>query len=94
MGVHIHPVTCGGKCRGNHKPDLRWLGVVFLGIFGSGPAYTAWYDALQALSAAQTGVFLYIEPLVAVAVAFFVLGESITIISLPGAGSSCTACGW
>jgi len=63
-----------------------WLGVAFLGIFCSGLAYIAWYDALQALSAAQTGVFLYIEPLVAVIVAFFVLGEPVTFVSLVGGG--------
>jgi len=63
-----------------------WLGVTFLGIFCSGLAYIAWYDALQAMSAAQTGVFLYIEPLVAVVVAFFLLGEPITWVSLIGGG--------
>jgi len=47
-------------------------------------AYLAWYDALKALTTAQTGVFLYIEPLVAVVVAFFVLGEAITPASLIG----------
>lgn len=63
-----------------------WMGVIFLGIFCSGLAYIAWYDALQALSTAETGVFLYIEPLVAVVVAFFVLGEAITLASLLGGG--------
>lgn len=63
-----------------------WVGVTFLGIFCSGLAYIAWYDALQALSTAQTGVFLYIEPLVAVVVAFFILGEAITGASLAGGG--------
>lgn len=61
-----------------------WLGVGFLGIFCSGLAYIAWYDALQALSTAQTGVFLYIEPLVAVVVAAIVLGEQVTPLSLLG----------
>jgi len=63
-----------------------WLGVTFLGMFCSGLAYIAWYDALQALSTAETGVFLYIEPLIAMIVAFFVLGEAITIASLVGGG--------
>ena len=63
-----------------------WLGVTFLGIFCSGLAYIAWYDALQVLPAAQTGVFLYIEPLVAVVVAFFILGEPITVTSMIGGG--------
>jgi len=61
-----------------------WSGIVFLGIFCSGLAYIAWYDALKALTTAQTGVFLYIEPLVAVVVAFFILGEAITPASLAG----------
>jgi drug/metabolite transporter (DMT)-like permease len=61
-----------------------WISILFLGVFCSGLAYIAWYDALQALSTAQTGVFLYIEPLVAVVVAAIVLGEKITGVSLIG----------
>ena len=61
-----------------------WIGVTFLGIFCSGLAYLAWYDALKALSTAQTGVFLYIEPLVAAVVAFFIVGKPITLASLVG----------
>ncbi len=63
-----------------------WLSIGFLGIFCSGLAYIAWYDALQALSTAQTGVFLYIEPLVAVVVAAIILDEPITWSSLLGGG--------
>jgi drug/metabolite transporter (DMT)-like permease len=61
-----------------------WMAITFLGIFCSGLAYIAWYDALKSLGTAQTGVFLYIEPLVAVVVAFFVLAEPITLASLLG----------
>ena len=63
-----------------------WLGVTFLGVFCSGLAYIAWYDALQALTTANTGVFLYIEPLIAMVVAFFILDEPITVASLAGGG--------
>ena len=68
-------------------PELTlngWLGVGFLGIFCSGLAYIAWYDALQALPAAQLGAFLYLEPPVAVVVAAFILTESITWAALLG----------
>ncbi len=61
-----------------------WLGVSFLGIFCSGLAYIAWYDALQALPAAQLGAFLYLEPPVAVIVAALVLTESMTWAALLG----------
>lgn len=61
-----------------------WLGIGFLGIFCSGLAYIAWYDALQALPTAQTGAFLNIEPLIAMGVAFVLLGEVITWASMFG----------
>lgn len=61
-----------------------WLGVSFLGIFCSGLAYIAWYDALQALPAAQLGAFLYLEPPVAVIVAALILTESMTWAALLG----------
>ncbi len=63
-----------------------WLGVAFLGVFCSGLAYIFWYDALQALPAAQLGAFLYIEPPVAVVIAALVLGEPITWAVLLGGG--------
>jgi len=63
-----------------------WMGVAFLGVFCSGLAYIAWYDALQALPAAQLGAFLYLEPPVAVVVAAFILAESITWAALLGGG--------
>jgi drug/metabolite transporter (DMT)-like permease len=47
-------------------------------------AYIFWYDALVVLPAAQAGVFLYIEPLVAVVVAAILLGEAITFASIIG----------
>ncbi len=67
-----------------HLTTNGWLAVLILGVLGSGLAYIAWYDALQNLSASQAGVFLNIEPLVTLLVAFFVLGEAITWASLLG----------
>jgi len=67
-----------------HLSPPGWLGVAFLGIFCSGLAYIAWYDALQSLPASQVGVFLYLEPLVAVLVAGVVLGETVNLASLLG----------
>jgi drug/metabolite transporter (DMT)-like permease len=67
--------------------NITWsslVGIAFLGIFCSGLAYIAWYDALHALTATKTGAFLNIEPLVAVLVAWAVLGESILFITLLG----------
>lgn len=65
-------------------PFDGWLSVLFLGIFCSGLAYIFWYDALKSIPASQVGVFLYIEPLVTVIVAWVVLGERLTWASLLG----------
>lgn len=77
-------LTTKGPGEISHLTPAGWSGVIFLGIFCSGLAYIAWYDALKALTSAETGVFLYIEPLVAVVVAFFILGEPILPASLLG----------
>jgi drug/metabolite transporter (DMT)-like permease len=63
-----------------------WLGIAFLGIFCSGLAYIAWYDALQALPTAQLGAFLYLEPPVAVIVAALILAEPVTWAVILGGG--------
>ncbi len=67
--------------------NIPWDGVAaitFLGIFCSGLAYIFWYDALQVLPVAQTGSFLYLEPVVTVFVAVVLLGESMTFVVLAG----------
>jgi drug/metabolite transporter (DMT)-like permease len=58
--------------------------ILILGIFGSGLAYIAWYDALQALPASQLGVFIYIEPLVTMVIAASLLAEAVTVASVIG----------
>jgi drug/metabolite transporter (DMT)-like permease len=76
--------TGGGIADISHITWTSFMGVGFLGIFCSGLAYIAWYDGLQALPASQIGAFLYMEPLVAVIVAWAILGESILLITLAG----------
>ena len=61
-----------------------WIAIMFLGIFCSGLAYIFWYDALKDLPVAQTGAFLYLEPIVTVIVASMVLGEALLLSSAIG----------
>lgn len=61
-----------------------WLAILFLGIACSGFAYIFWFDALQVIPASQVGSFLYVEPLVAMVIAWFVLQEPILIVSVVG----------
>jgi drug/metabolite transporter (DMT)-like permease len=63
-----------------------WLAIGFLGIGSTALAYIFWFDGLQAISASQAGVFLYIEPLVSLVAAALILGEIITLSALLGGG--------
>ncbi len=74
----------GGLSQIGHIPWDGWVGITFLGIFCSGLAYIFWYDALQSLPVAQTGAFLYLEPVVTVIVAALILGERLYLATLTG----------
>jgi drug/metabolite transporter (DMT)-like permease len=67
-----------------HLSARGWAGIAFLGVACSGLAYIAWYDALQRIPASEAGALLYVEPLVAMAVAAVVLGEHVGIATLAG----------
>ena len=74
----------GGLSQIGRIPWDGWAGIAFLGIFCSGLAYIFWYHALQALPVAQTGTYLYIEPMITVIVAALILGEHLYIATLLG----------
>jgi drug/metabolite transporter (DMT)-like permease len=57
---------------------------LFLGIGATGLGYIAWFDALKTISAAKAGAFIYLEPLVAIVLSFFILGEALTISTILG----------
>jgi drug/metabolite transporter (DMT)-like permease len=65
-------------------PRNGWIAIAFLGVFCSGIAYIFWYDALQVLPVAQTGAFLYLEPIVTVIVAAILLREALLLATLIG----------
>lgn len=67
-----------------HFTRSGWSNILILGVFGSGLAYIAWYDALQVIPASQLGAFIYVEPLVTMVLAIFLLGEAVTVVSILG----------
>ena len=87
-------LTTNGAAEFGNLTVNGWMAVAFLGIFCSGLAYIAWYDALKALTTAQTGVFLYIEPLVAVIVAFLSWGRRSRLHRFSAERSSFWVSGW
>jgi len=61
-----------------------WGSIFYLGIFCTFLAYIFYYDALQKLSSASVGAYLYIEPIATAVIASITLHETITLYSLLG----------
>jgi len=79
------PFFTGGNIAELPSLDSRgWWALIFLGIFTTGLAYIAWFDALAQLPAAQTGAFLFIEPPASMVVAAIVLNEHVTLAAIIG----------
>jgi drug/metabolite transporter (DMT)-like permease len=58
-----------------HAPLAPTLAIVYLGVLPGALAYVTWAYALSKMPAALLGNSIYLEPPVAIAVAFVWLGE-------------------
>ena len=63
-----------------------WLGVVYLAVFASAGAYALYNFALRELDASTVGALTNIDPIVGLATAFVVLGETLLPVQALGAG--------
>ncbi|HET7293722.1 MAG TPA: DMT family transporter [Vicinamibacteria bacterium] len=63
---------------------IGWLAVLFLGLLCSGAGYLLWYGALARVEATRVAAFLYLEPLVTLAAAVALLGESVGLPTVLG----------
>jgi drug/metabolite transporter (DMT)-like permease len=61
-----------------------WAAVLFLGLACSGLGYLFWYGALERTPASKVAAFLYLEPLVTLAAASAVLGETVRLTTAVG----------
>lgn len=61
-----------------------WLGIVYLGLFGSAVGFSWYYDGLRQLGPARAGVFINLVPVCAILLAALLLGERPTPALLVG----------
>jgi len=61
-----------------------WIAILFLGIACSGLGYLFWYGALEKIEASQVAAFLYLEPLITLGAAVWLLGEHISLTTVGG----------
>jgi drug/metabolite transporter (DMT)-like permease len=68
-------------------PDLEsWFSVIWLGIFGSGLAYLAYFRLLSRWGATRTSLVAYLLPVVGIVLGYLVLDEAVDATLLAGTG--------
>lgn len=63
---------------------LGWTCLIVVGLVHTGVCYCLYFSALKDLSGQQTAILSYIDPLIAVLVSVFVLGETMTLTQIIG----------
>ena len=63
-----------------------WLGIFYLGFFGTALGFIWYYEGILAIGASRAGIFISIVPVSSVILAFFLLNESIDASVLLGTG--------
>jgi len=61
-----------------------WIAILFLGIACSGLGYLFWYGALEKIEASRVAAFLYLEPLITLMAAVWLLGERVGVTTVVG----------
>ena len=72
-GFHFHDVKSNG-----------WFALIYLIIFGSIAAFSAYVWLLQVRSATQVSTYAYVNPVIAVILGVMFAGEKISLIQLSG----------
>ena len=63
---------------------LGWVCLLIVGLFHTGVTYCLYFSALKDLSGQEVAILSYIDPLVAVLVSVFVLGEQMSVVQIIG----------
>lgn len=72
-GIHLHSLSGSG-----------WVNLLIIGIIHTGITYCLYFSELRDIPGQEAAILSYIDPLVAVAISVFVLGEQLTLLQLLG----------
>ena len=67
------------------ESTLGWVGLLWLGVLGTGLAYLLYFRVLERWGATRATLVTYIIPIVAIVLGFIVLGERLRPLELVGA---------
>ena len=63
---------------------LGWICLLIVGLIHTGVTYCLYFSALKELPGQEAAILSYIDPLVAVLISVFVLGEQMTLVQIIG----------
>lgn len=66
-------------------PALGWLAILYSGIFALVVAYYIWYRGVRVIGPTRTAMYSNLQPIIAVIVAWIMLGETPTVWQAAGA---------
>ena len=68
----------------NSLDGTGWGCLLVVGLLHTGVTYCLYFSALKELPGQEAAILSYIDPLVAVLVSFFILGEQMTFTQIVG----------
>ena len=63
----------------HHYPIMAWLGIFYLGIFGTVVGFVWYYEGIKKIGPTKASLFINFVPVSAVILAFMILDEPITL---------------
>lgn len=74
----------------SHYTKMEWLGIFYLGFFGTVLGFVWYYEGIRAIGATKASQFINFVPISGVLLAFFLLAEPITPSLVVGTLMVCT----
>ena len=84
IAVLIPYVLCTTGVNLSGVNALGWVNLLTVGLIHTGITYCLYFSALKELPGQEAAILSYIDPLTAVLISVFVLGESMTLVQIIG----------
>ncbi len=84
VSVLVPYVLCTGGVNLHQLNGSGWINLLVVGLFHTGVTYCLYFSALKDLPGQEAAILSYIDPLVAVLISVFLLGENMTALQLVG----------
>lgn len=86
IAVLVPYVLCTSGVELSGLDGMGWINLLIVGLFHTGVTYCLYFSALKDLPGQEAAILSYIDPLVAVVLSVFLLGETMTVPQLIGGG--------